>query len=253
MWLLRGYSRKTRHVIMSRKPGPENYNPLSLSLPPRTPGSLGHNDAGDPLQKALLGDTPGPLGLRDGAAKLASWFTFGEAAPTHPGWVRADLRGLKPIAQAASTLCWLTCYEMLYVWKGVDPKTIEGKLRGRGLDFDAARRRGLLDNEFELAARALGLAAFATGSGISGPDIKQMLTSSPLWLAGEWFPNGKHVRVVIGASDDWVEYFDPWYGGTYGTDLQHKDLLENFLHGDRRAARGTDALMGKFQMQYWRA
>jgi hypothetical protein len=142
---------------------------------------------------------------------------------------------------------------MLYTWKGLDPDTMEGKLRGAGLDFDAACKRGLLPDEMLGAARALGLASFATGSGISVQDLKDHLVFSPLWVAGEWFQNALHARLVIGSSDDWVEYFDPWYGGTYGMDLQHKDLTDAFLHGDRNTARGMDKLMGKFQMSYWRS
>ena len=39
-----------------------------LALPPRTPGSLGLNDAGDPTRLSLLGDTPGPTGNNDWGA-----------------------------------------------------------------------------------------------------------------------------------------------------------------------------------------
>jgi hypothetical protein len=190
--------------------------------------------------------------MNDGAARLA----LGQqtsANTNRGGWVRADLHGLQPIAQPLSSLCWLTCYRMLYVWKGLDPDSMEAKLRAGGLDFNAACKRGLLPDEMQGAARSLGLSSFATGSGISTANLKEYLALSPLWVAGEWFTNALHARVIIGASDDWVEYFDPWYGGTYGTDLQHKDLADIFLHGDRNTARGLDKLAGKFQMSYWRA
>jgi len=55
---------------MSRIPGPENWVDSSPLGPPRTPGSLGKNDAADPSAKARLGDTPGSLGVNDGAARL---------------------------------------------------------------------------------------------------------------------------------------------------------------------------------------
>ncbi len=50
---------------MSRPPGPTKSDPFSLSFPPRTPGSLGCRDAGDPNCDTELGDTPGPLGVND--------------------------------------------------------------------------------------------------------------------------------------------------------------------------------------------
>lgn len=46
--------------------GPLNHDPLWKLGAPRTPGSLGRNDAGDPGVMACRGDTPGSLGLNDG-------------------------------------------------------------------------------------------------------------------------------------------------------------------------------------------
>jgi hypothetical protein len=240
---------------MSRYPGPETNDPYSMLPPPRTPGSLGRNDAADPNIIALLGDTPGPLGVHDGAGKLASGGRNADANSGRGSWVRADLRGLQPISQSLSTLCWLTCYQMLYIWKGLDPDTIEAKLRGAGLDYGAACKRGLLPGEMQNAARALGLRPFGVGGSISTSDLKQLLAFSPIWVTGEWFQNGLHTRLVIGASDDWVEYFDPWYGGTYGMDLQHKDMIDVFVSGNRTTAQGTNAhaLIGKLNMSYWRS
>ena len=56
---------------MSRYPGPENNDPFSPLLPPRSPGSLGKRDAADPDTRVHLGDTPGPVGVNDGAASCA--------------------------------------------------------------------------------------------------------------------------------------------------------------------------------------
>lgn len=53
---------------MSRPPGPDSPNPFSPFLPPRTRGPLGRNDAADPSVNAYPGDTPGTLGVNDGAA-----------------------------------------------------------------------------------------------------------------------------------------------------------------------------------------
>jgi hypothetical protein len=51
-----------------RRPGPTNHNPFSRFTPPRTPGSLGRNDAADPGTLTSRGETPGSLGLNDDAA-----------------------------------------------------------------------------------------------------------------------------------------------------------------------------------------
>jgi lysozyme len=53
----------------SRIPGPLNPSNQLGTIPSRTPGPLGYLDQGDPNVNALLGDTPGSLGLNDGAAK----------------------------------------------------------------------------------------------------------------------------------------------------------------------------------------
>ena len=52
----------------SRHRGSLGLEPLQLDrdfVPPRTPGSLGRFDAGDPNAPSLMGNTPGPLGLGD--------------------------------------------------------------------------------------------------------------------------------------------------------------------------------------------
>ena len=69
---------------MSQIPGPLKFDRPSEQLPPRTPGPLGHNDAGDPDAGAALGDTPGSLGINDHAAALVS----GESHARHGHLVR---------------------------------------------------------------------------------------------------------------------------------------------------------------------
>jgi GH24 family phage-related lysozyme (muramidase) len=51
----------------SRKPGSQDYSFGMCLIPPRTPGSLGLNDQGDPTVTSWLGDTPGSLGFGDWA------------------------------------------------------------------------------------------------------------------------------------------------------------------------------------------
>lgn len=52
----------------SRGPGPVDWWRTDDIMPPRTPGTLGRFDQSDPNACALLGDTPGPVGINDGAA-----------------------------------------------------------------------------------------------------------------------------------------------------------------------------------------
>jgi Papain-like cysteine protease AvrRpt2 len=170
----------------------------------------------------------------------------------NPGWVRADLRTMTPMGQRLSSVCWLTGYEMLYTWKGLDPKTIPDKLKAAGVPYDQACITGLRPVDNYKAAKALGLTPAGFGQRISSVDLKERLRWSPLWLAGEWFPSALHVRVVTGASENWVEYIDPWYGGTSGLDLTHKDMIDVFIQGDGNHVRGTDALIGNMQMSYWK-
>src|SRR5262249_44156251 len=54
--------------MTSRIPGPIYRNALKRSVPSRTPGPLGVNDAAHPGLKAERGDTPGSLGHNDHAA-----------------------------------------------------------------------------------------------------------------------------------------------------------------------------------------
>lgn len=61
--------------------------------------------------------------------------------------VRAPLNGMTPKAQRLSTLCWLTCFEMLFTWKGLDPAEIIPELKAGGIDTDEAFKTGLKLNQ----------------------------------------------------------------------------------------------------------
>jgi len=167
-------------------------------------------------------------------------------------WVRVNRHGMSPKGQATSTLCWLTCFEMLFQWKGRDSSEIEPALRKAGIDVDTARLHGLLPKDNDAAAQALGLDYLVSGGSLSSQQLQHYLYSSPLWIAGMFFPGGLHVRVVTGASQEFVEFIDPWYGGTAGYDLEHKDTIDNFVHGTKNAP-GTDTprCRGYAQLLYW--
>ena len=70
-------------------PGPTCYNPFITLVPTRAPGSLSIYDAADPNASAIIGDTPGSLGMNDHAELIAhgtigaNRFTpFGNVDPT---------------------------------------------------------------------------------------------------------------------------------------------------------------------------
>src|SRR5260370_33977157 len=65
---------------------------------PRTPGPLGNNDAADPNLKVPVGDTQGPVGIRDqaasqAAAPMAAPAQDDSAAKTDPEIQALDLSG----------------------------------------------------------------------------------------------------------------------------------------------------------------
>jgi GH24 family phage-related lysozyme (muramidase) len=69
---------------MSRQPGPYGRNPHLSS--PRTPGSLGINDAANPDGPDwLVGDTPGSLGLNDWADPQCGFFLLMHKMHADPG------------------------------------------------------------------------------------------------------------------------------------------------------------------------
>lgn len=54
-------------MASSRIPAPINVSTRLVTVPSRTPGPFGINDAADPMVTAQLGDTPGSLGVNDHA------------------------------------------------------------------------------------------------------------------------------------------------------------------------------------------
>lgn len=148
-------------MVASRRPGLVGTDPLARS--PRTPGSLGSNDAADPSRRieGFIGDTPGPLGLNDWAdphlmfaAHLAAAspqeraLTFSEHAEkrmwdllkdyhTQVGSKRAEylrLRGLPDDTQGKTpTDCITYVINVLkYAFSQVGQKAVAQKVGGLG-------------------------------------------------------------------------------------------------------------------------
>jgi hypothetical protein len=168
--------------------------------------------------------------------------------------VRPPLKGMTGEAQSLSTLCWYTGFRMMYRWKGWDTSGIVGKLEEAGIDVDAARQSGLRLSDNKKAGMALGMKVRGYGQPVTAYNLKQCLGSSPVWATGRWFPASNHVVVLISASDDWVEYFDPWWVGTpedaYSTKTRSTDW---FLYGDRKECNGLARTFQWYPLMFWGA
>ena len=166
-------------------------------------------------------------------------------------WVRAPKHGMVPRAQAVATTCWLNCYGMLYDWQGLDKTTIGPKLAAAGVDVAKAFNGGLDATDFMKSAVALGLRARGGGQSWSAFDLKTMLASSPVWIAGAWSPRSPHVVVLTGASERQVEIIDPWWQGEEAATETTRGL-DSFVHGDGGQVRGTDFYLGRIGgAAYW--
>mgnify|MGYP002336459182 CR=1 FL=1 len=169
--------------------------------------------------------------------------------------VRAPLNGMTPKAQRLSTLCWLTCFEMLFTWKGLDPAEIIPELKAGGIDTDEAFKTGLKLNQNLKAAKALGMGATGLGQSVSAWDLKERLKMSPIWTCGKWTAaNNTHIVVVVGASESTVEYYDPWYDvGPWEVSDKKSRGFDWFVHGNGKDVKGTDYATGWYQLIYWKA
>jgi Papain-like cysteine protease AvrRpt2 len=159
-------------------------------------------------------------------------------------WVRAPKGGMIPRPQATAATCWLTCYRMMYECRGLDPATIGPKLKSGGVDIDAAVTGGLDRTDFMKAAVALGLKPWGGGQSWTTFQFKTWLAVSPVWIAGCWHPSSPHIVILTGASDDQVEFIDPWWQGVEEATVAQR-FTNDFIHGDGKSARGTDFYMGQ--------
>jgi hypothetical protein len=154
--------------------------------------------------------------------------------------------------QSTGSTCWLACFRTMLHWKGRDPYSVESTLASAGIDVDTALHDGLLPKDNLKAAKALGMHARGVGQSLTLYDFTSLLPQSPLWCNGVWYGTTKHVMIVVGADEDTIEFFDPWYDSNPSEALDvHRFPFSYFVHGNRKQTRGTDALMGYYQLLYW--
>ncbi|MCX7429146.1 MAG: hypothetical protein NTW96_26410 [Planctomycetia bacterium] len=130
-----------------------------------------------------------------------------------------------PDGQNTVATCWLTCYGMLYQWRGLDKTQIGPALASAGIDVQRARVHGLLDRDLPTAAGALTLAKVSP-SVLNGARtlIGFVRATGPVWLAGRW-NDSKHVMILCGGEEktNRIEIIDPWMAS--GADTPCKALI----------------------------
>lgn len=125
-----------------------------------------------------------------------------------------------PQMQPTPTSCWLTCLEMLYIWK--NNKGDESKKIGSILpDMDKSpnlypyymEKAGISPGECRETARMLGLGcAGDTAIFDAGVLTDALKMHGPLWVAGRWYMNCDHVIVVTGCDPNTrkINFINPW-------------------------------------------
>lgn len=125
-----------------------------------------------------------------------------------------------PQMQPSGACCWLTCLEMLYVWK--NNKGDKSKKIGSILsDMDQSpnlypyfmQEKGIAPGECRETARMLKLGCSGETSVLDPHILTGMLKSNgPLWIAGKWYLNCDHVLVITGCNPETgkIKYVNPW-------------------------------------------
>jgi hypothetical protein len=95
------------------------------------------------------------------------------------------------------------------------------------------------------------LKAVGMGQSYTASDFQSRLPSSPLWIAGKWNPKSFHIVLLVGCSDDQVEFIDPWWTGEE-TATRSQRFLNDFVHGDGKSVNGTDFCSTRIgSLAYW--
>lgn len=169
-------------------------------------------------------------------------------------YVRAPQKNMQPEGQHTSAVCWYTCYRMMYSWKNWDRSKILSKLKAAGIDVEAAKKTGLKLKDNKKAAQALDIRPVGYGQPVKVHNLKQLLGYSPIWATGQWMGSGCHVVVIMGASEKFVEYFDPWWtGAPEDAYTVKKREMDWFLHGDGKTNHGLAYTAQKYPLGYFRS
>ncbi len=135
---------------------------------------------------------------------------------------------ITPLNQPTTSTCWLSCLQMLYIWKGKDAGDVLKDLNADPDIFpDYWVINGVAPYNCLQIARSLKLGC--AGDGEPDADVLEhaIATHGPYWVAGEWIKGSPHVQVVTGInlSTGKIRMFNPWKN----YDLSEtEDLFDNF-------------------------
>jgi hypothetical protein len=119
--------------------------------------------------------------------------------------------------QYNTATCWLSCYRMLFKWKGQVETGIRGKLESAGLDYAAMCRRGVYREELPTAGSALAMCGW-DGKLVQVWSDEQVLYVldgyGPLFFTWDHGQSG-HALLVVGfdAGSKLFKIYNPY--GTY--------------------------------------
>ncbi len=140
--------------------------------------------------------------------------------------------------QKTLTTCWLASYKMIFKFHGQRTDDIQARLAKAGIDAADAEANGLLDTDFEKAARALAndrwagtkfnkeQGFFDVGLSDGCEAFLEILKTAPLWTsrrAGKAF----HIVVATGWDDDneQVVFLNPFPGPDHALETKLKGNL----------------------------
>jgi hypothetical protein len=137
-------------------------------------------------------------------------------------WMPESAKKIKPMGQPSRMTCWLTSYAMLFNSKGqnLTEYDIEQKLKNGGFDIDAAKARGLSDEDFVNASKILGTGAMMPGCLWSFAGLRTKLQlHGVLWTALYINPDVSkpdvkyhHIMIICGVDEEHekVAIINPW-------------------------------------------
>ena len=117
--------------------------------------------------------------------------------------------------QDESKTCWLTCYKMLYKWRGINSEGLDNILDGIGIkkyrdDDTGTFQKGLMLKDYVTANSTLGLQSLQGGE-FNQDALEYMLEKKgPIWCT-MLFGSYNHNVVVVGAGEEQVMYINPWW------------------------------------------
>ena len=131
------------------------------------------------------------------------------------------------LAQDAATTCWLTCYQMLFKWRGINTLGIDKIVESAGIKmFDGnngAKETGLKAKDYVASHSSLGLQSLKGGE-FDSSELEYILEKKgPVWTTMR-YGAGNHNVVIVGAGGGKVKYINPWWEVVKKPDIVTSDL-----------------------------